>query len=304
MRTLFTLLLFIASFSSSAQVRFTASFADDLAKLIDINKARNGLIDFSGKEAVSLEDADANQIVEITSPYLHSTVVNGREICIHLLGETLFKKPVTPSQKNQLLNIICKNFLDGDCIHTASVILLQYNRKDFSPEAVDCIAKLSDSLSVIAEIDNCAQLLSLVQVKKSIPALWKVANKNIATIGQTDIAILASLARMDETEAAVLLCNRYNYIKSNADRQVYIAKFLAFSLHPTVLKCLVKDYKLIDINKHYRDGDELINPGLTLAAAIVSMLNNYPYEKNEFKVDPKQLLSWLNTTKQYELIEK
>jgi hypothetical protein len=122
---------------------------------------------------------------------------------------------------------------------------------------------------------------------------------------RSDLDILASLARMNEKEAGILLCKYYNSIKTKPGyKHVFVSRELAFSLDKTVLNCLVSDFKTIDINIKYRDGDTGYWPSQYLGAYIAGMLKNYPYPKQEFYVDPRQLSDWLNESIQYELDEK
>jgi hypothetical protein len=183
------------------------------------------------------------------------------------------------------------------------------SEKDFNSNAKKYIGALIDSLPKFS-YGNCAQLMAIAQIKKNIPALWKIGKKDIEKMHRADIDVLASLARMGEKEAAVLLCNYYSSAWNKRERQgvstkyyVSFANQLAFSLDRTVLDCLIADLRSFDISFKEHGSDYFWWPGQHLGIQIVSMLKNYPYPK-EYQLDPNKLLEWLNSTDQYELKEK
>lgn len=282
----------------------TKEFADDFKKLIQLNSFMENLINLSGKEYINISaNATASQIIEITKPYLQASIINARSVCLAVLNIALLEKAESEKRKQEIVEILCRNYLDNEGIQRATTLLMM-KEKDFNLNAKKYVAALVDSLPKFSH-SICFKLLALAQIKSSIAVLWKVVDSNVATMGRTDLDILASLARMNEKKAGILLCNYYNSIKNRSDyKQVFVARNLAFSLDKDVLNCMVDDYKTIDIKKFFRDGDTGYHPSQALGGGIASMLKNYPYIKGEYQLDPKQLLDWLNQSGQYDLDEK
>ena len=283
----------------------THGFAADLAKLVKLNNSTPNLINLSGSEAINLyANATVEQIIEITKPYLTSFELNAKNVCLSLLGDALFKKAKTERQKQQLVEVLCMNYLDSDQdIQVVDNILLQQSQKDFTPAAKEYVSRLLSPEAKSLD-DVCAKLLAVAQIKESIPALWKFVNKPIETMSLSDVEVLASLARMGEKKAGLLLCNYYNYHKNRTDyRYISASKNMVFSLDSAVLHCLIDDFRTMDISTIFRDGDTGFYPSGYLAEQITSMLNNYPYPK-QYKSDPKQLQTWLNETTRLELEQK
>lgn len=281
----------------------TQTFSDELKKLVTLNSSIPNLIDLSGKEAINITtNASAGQIIEITHPYLTSTITNAKSLCLSLLNEALFKKAEKEIEKQQIVEILCKNYLNtNDEIQLVDNSLLRLSEKDFNPASKKYIAAL---IKPGPKFDYaiCAKLAAIAQFKESIPVLWKIANKKIETMTQSDVDILASLARLNEKQAGSLLCDYYNSTKNRTDyRYVFISKNLAFSLDSSVLDCMIKDFKTLDIKKSFRDGDSFYYPAGHLGANIAAMLKNYPYAKQEFQADTNQLLTWLKETSRFEL---
>jgi hypothetical protein len=302
----FILTGFLSATAQQGDTILTLSFAADLAKLVKLNSSTVHSIDVSGKEAINLEaNATVEQIIEITKPYLTSSELNAKYICRHLLGDALFRKVKNERQKQQLVEVLCKNYLDSD--HDIQVVantLLQQSEKDFTPAAKEYISSLLDPKPK-SLYDVCAKLLAIAQIKESIPALWKILNKQIETMTLSDVNVLASLARMGEKKASLLLCNYYNYHKNRTDyRYIFASKSLAFSLDSSVLYCLIDDFRTLDLSTSFQDVDASFSPGGYLAIYISAMIKNYPYPKEDYKVDKKQLLAWLNETAQIELEQK
>ena len=288
----------------------TQSFAEDLKKLIVINSSTEGVHNFAGPEAVNLSNATASQVVEITSPYHQSEILNAKGVCFYYLSHAVLKKETSHEQKMQLVEIICRYYLSTDReVQVNDNVLLMLREKDFNANAKKYIGALIDSLPKFS-YGNCAQLMAVAQVKKNIPALWKIANKNIETMQRGDIDVLASLARMGEKEAAVLLCNYYSSAWNKRERQGVSAKYyvtfanqLAFSLDRIVFDCLVADFKNFDFSFKENGGDYFWWPAQHLGKQIAEMLTNYPYPK-DYNLDPYKLLEWLKSTNKYELKEK
>jgi len=280
----------------------TEVFSDDMKKLVALNSSLPDVVNLAHKEAVNImTNATARQMIEITGPYLNSAILNAKTLCLDLLNEALFKKAVTQIEKQEIVEVLCKNWLNDDRdIQLVDNSLLRLSEKDFNPAAKKYLTalilhpKFSYALS--------GQLLAMAQIKASIPTLWKIVNRDIATMTHSDVDILAALARMDEKEAGKILCNYYNSTKNRTDyRYIFISRNLAFSLDSTVVDCMIKDFKTLDIEKSFRDGDSGFYPAGYLGANIAAMLRNYPFTKQEFYVDTKQLLNWLNQTSKFEL---
>jgi hypothetical protein len=71
----------------------TQIFSDEFKKLVTLNSSIPNLIDLSGKEAINITtNASARQIMEITHPYLTSTITNAKSLCLSLLNIALLKK--------------------------------------------------------------------------------------------------------------------------------------------------------------------------------------------------------------------
>jgi hypothetical protein len=284
----------------------TQAFSDELKKLVTLNSSIPNLIDLSSKEAINITtNASARQIMEITHPYLTSTITNAKTLCLDLLNVALFKKAEKEIEKQQIVEILCKNYLNTDYeIQIVDNSLLRLSEKDFNPASKKYITALIKSEPKF-DYAICAKLVAIAQIKESIPTLWKIANKKIETMTRSDVDILASLARLNEKQAGSLLCDYYNSTKNRTDyRYIIISTNLAFSLDSAVLDCLIKDFKTLDIKTSFRDGDSFYYPAGHLGANIAAMLKNYPYAKQEFQVDTNQLLNWLQETSQFELNHK
>jgi hypothetical protein len=288
----------------------TMAFAEDLKKLVALNSLVEGVHNFAGPEAIKLSNATASQVVEITAPYHQSEILNAKGVCFYYLSHAVLKKEISQEQKQQLVEIICRYYLSTDEeVQTNNNVLLMLSEMDYNANAKKYIAALIDSLPKFSYGD-CAQLMAIAQVKKNIPALWKIAKKDIEKMHRADIDVLASLARMGEKEAVILLCNYYSSDWNKRERQglviksyVSFAKQLAFSLDRTVFDCLVADFKNFDLSFKENGGDYFWWPGQHLGKQIADMLTNYPYPK-EYNLDPYKLLEWLNSTSKYELKEK
>ncbi len=236
-------------------------------------------------------------------------ILNAKVVCFYYLSHALFKKEISQQQKQQLVEIICRYYLTTDReVQVNDNVLLMLSEKDFNANAKKYIAALIDSVPKFS-YGNCAQLNAIAQVKKNIPALWKMVNKNIETMQRDDIDVLASLARMGEKEAAALLCNYYSSAWNKRERPaatkyyVSFANQLAFSLDRTVLDCLVTDLRNFDLSIKDNGHDYFWWPGQHLGKEIAGMIKNYPYPK-DYNLDPYKLIEWLNSTNKYELKEK
>lgn len=291
--------------TQETQTTATKVFSDDMKKLVALNSSLSDVVNLAHKEAVNImTNATARQMIEITGPYLNATILNAKSLCLALLHTALFKKATTQMEKQEIVEILCKNWLSDDRdIQSVDNSLLQLSEKDFNLTAKKYLTalilhpKFSYALS--------GKLLAVAQIKASIPTLWKVVNRDIATMTHRDVDILASLARMNEKEAGKILCEYYNSTKNRTDyRYIFISTNLAFSLDSSVLDCMIKDFKTIDIEKSFHDGDYGYYPAGHLGANILAMVKNYPFPKQEFYVDTKQLWNWLNQTTKFELEQK
>jgi hypothetical protein len=304
------LFLFHGIFAQSESDTLVQRFRNDIKILIDTNSHIQYYVDWRFQEANDLEqNANAEQMIKVTRPYLNSAVLNAKDICFHLLANTLSKKVKDQKQKEQIVELFCQNYLNTSSdIDMVDNVLLMQKGKDFNINAKNYISSLKDSLSRSRlPNDICAKLLALAQIKESVPFLWKIVNKSISTIQRQDVDILASLARMDEKEAGIMLCN---YYKSKIDRNdkyyryVVISKNMAFSMDSTVLMLLVTELKALGPNASFWEYDSGFNASQYLGARIASMLKNYPFAKEDYNLQARQLLDWLNQTKNYELAEK
>jgi len=310
MRKLPVLLLLLGHFFIvPAQVKITIPInvlEKDISKLVELNDHTPGLVDMSGREAVRLMDsATALQIIKITAPYMSSSVTNAKTVCENLLARALLMKTESQLQKETIVEILCKNYLNENEFYKVHTILLTLTQKDFNEKAKQYVTSIINNPGVCN--DRAAYtVLGLAQIKKSIPFLWKQVGEGGNNIGmQTKLDIWASLARMGEKKAALLLCNYYDSVrKEKGYWSIFAAKQMAFAMDRHVLGCLVSDYKKIDIKYSYRDGDTGFHPAQVLGGAITVMLKEYPYKKGEYNIDPQQLLDWLNQRKQYLLAEK
>jgi hypothetical protein len=203
-----------------------------------------------------------------------------------------------------VVEVLCRNFLDRDHFHFLNNTLLILNEKDFNDTAKKYVARLIDDLPGL-DYGLSAKFLSVAQIKKSIPLLWKIVDTNFKTMQHRDLDVLASLARLKEKRAGTLLSGYYNsdfnkwgdFSSKTSDfwRHFLIAKNLAFSLDKTDLNCFIKEFRALDLNYFFRDGDTGFYPAQYLGACIASMLKNYPFEKEDYSVKPRQLLEWLTT---------
>lgn len=284
----------------------TEVLATDLKKLIELNSHTPNLINLSGKESINISDnASVMQVIEITDPYMNDETLNAKSVCIHFLSEVLIKKAETQKQREQVVEILCRNYLNEKQLYNVG-ILLMLKEKDFNSTAKKYIAALIDSPRVFYNA-TCYKLLGLAQIKKSIPVLWKLISECSEENGTeyNKLDIWASLARMNEKKAVIILCKYYDSVKNvKGYAGVFIAKHLAFSMNDLTLDCLVKNYKKMDLKYVYRDGDSGYTPSQVLGGAITAMLKDYPYKKEEYNIDTQLLLDWLNQTKHYELAEK
>ena len=177
------------------------------------------------------------------------------------------------------------------------------SEKDFNKIAKKQVEKLIYSRSTIYA-EN-AKWLAYAQITESIPFLWKSVKKNPKYVRKNDLVVLAALARLGKREAGFILCDYYNSRKNRTDYQyVFITKQLAFSLDSNVLRCLIDDYKTMDINQGFRDGDTGFQAAQIVGGVITEMIKNYPYQKGEYNINTKQLLDWLNKTNSYQLHDK
>jgi len=288
----------------------TTAFAAVLKKLIALNSTQENILNFGGQEAVSLLMATGTQIVEITAPYHHSEIKNAKAVCFHLLSQAIFEKQINQQQKLELVEILCRNYLATDHeLQTNDNVLLQLGEKDFTANARKCIAALADSVPSF-NYGVCARLSAVAQIKENIPVFRRYVNRDIYTMQKVDLDVLASLARMDDTVAAELLCTYYNSEWNKRERSGVVTKYyvgfakqLAFSLNRTVLDCLVADFRNFDLAIKERGSDYFWWPAQYLGIQIVSMLKNYPYP-GDYQLDPYQLLQWLNENPVVVLNEK
>jgi hypothetical protein len=122
------------------------------------------------------------------------------------------------------------------------------------------------------------------------------------------IDILASLARMNEKRASVLLCKFYDSTKNRTDyRYVFIAESMAFSLDSVVMECLIDDFKSIDPAIKFSQGDSGYWPSWILGEQIIAALKFY-VQKKFIGIDyfePHKLRDWLdNPANSHDLVEK
>jgi hypothetical protein len=294
---LLTIFLIVYCFAVKGQQIDTNSiqtFASDIKKLISINSSIPDLIDLSGKEAENLfKNATIKQIIQITKPYLNSNILNSKMVCFALYAEVFTKKAKMKSQKQELTEILCKNYLNSDHeIQVVHNILEQRSEKDFTLIAKKYIEGLLNPMLKYPQY-ICAKIVAVAQIKEGIPHLWRYVNKNIETMTTSDIDILASLARLGENRAGLLLCKYYNYQKNRTDyRYIFSSRNLAFSLDSNVLKCMIEDFKTLDLSVSFRESDSGFYPAGYLAENICAMLKNYPYTKS-YNSNAKILLTWL-----------
>ena len=271
-------------------------FSEDFKKLVELNSHLENVVDLSHKEAVNiLDNATAPEVIEIVTPYINSGILNTKSLCWSMLADALFKKAKSETEKQQVVEVLCKNYLSNNTdLQTVDNTLYRLKAKDFNANSKKYIAALIDSLP---RFDHriCAKLLAVAQIRESIPVLWKIAKKDIQTMERGDLDILAALARMNEKEAGIILCNFYNSKKNNKDfKHVFLADRMAFSLDKNVLECMISDFKTIDTAIKFRESDSGYWPSSHLAGWIATMIGNYPYPNGEFMANPRQLLEWLN----------
>ena len=306
---IFALLSFLNAPAQLDNDTLIQRFANDMKKLVELNSHTPYGINFSLKEAVDIQtNATTEQIIEITTPYLNSNVLNAKNISFRLLADVLLKKEKDQSRREQIIEIICRNYLDNrEDIQMVDNVLLMQKEKDFNNNAKKYISSLKDSLSRSRlPNDVCAKLLGIAQIKESIPFLWKIANRNITTIERYDVDILASLARLNEKEAGSILCDYYTSKIDRNDkyyRYIVISKNMAFAIDSSILMLLIKELKILGPNAGFREYDTGFNASQYLGFSIASMLKNYPYSKDDYNLKP-QLLDWSNQTANYELAEK
>ena len=285
----------------------------DMKSLVEINIPRKNGLDLSGNEALNLNSATVSQLIQVTIPYLNSAIPNSRYLCQRLLMHALFYQVKNEPEKQRVVEILCKNFLNKENFHFLNTTLPILNEKDFNSAAKKYVARLIDNLPG-SDYGLSAQFLSVAQIRQSVPLLWKFVDTNFKTMQHRDLDVLASLARMKEKKAGILLCEYYNsdfnkwgdVLNKTGDfwRHFLIAENLAFSLDSTVLSCLIKEFRAIDINYYLRDGDSGFYPAQYLGACIASMIKNYPFEKEDYSLKPKQLLDWLNNTNDIQIKDR
>ena len=281
-----------------------ADLTRDMQRLVELNTSIKNGLDLSRNEAINLNQATVSQLIQVTTPYLNSPIPNSRYLCQNLLMHALFYQVKNESEKQKVVEILCRNFLGKDNFHFLNNTLPILNEKDFNDTAKTYVARLIDYLPSL-DYGLSAKFLSVAQIKQSIPLLWKIVDTNFKTMQHRDLDMLASLARMNENKAGTLLSEYYNsgfnkwgdFSNKTGDfwRHFLIAKNLAFSLDSTVLNCFIKEFRAIDINYFLRDGDTGFYPAQYLGACIASMIKNYPFEKEDYSLNPKQLLEWLTT---------
>jgi len=302
------MILLLTAFSKmKSQVNSNISkntFSKDFKKLVELNSHLEHVVDLRHKEAVNILDhATATQVVEIVTPYIQSGILNTKSLCWSMLADALFKKAKSGAEKQKIVEVLCKNYLSNNIdLQTVDNTLFRMKAKDFNANSKKYIAALIDSLP---RFDNriCAKLLAVAQIRESIPVLWKIA-KDIQTMEKGDLDILAALARMNEKEAGIILCNFYNSKKNNKDfKHVFLAEHLAFSLDKNVIDCMIADFKTIDTAIKFSEYDSGYWPSSHLAGWIATMIGNYPYPNDEFMAKPKQLLEWLNKKENLYLLE-
>ncbi len=288
----------------------TDSLRNDFNRLLLLNTGIN-YATFNNPEGARIQSvATAAQIIAIVPPLLATGDPVAKKVCWSIVGRALLHKPNTLTERKSLVEILCQYYLQSDYdLQTIDNILVQLHADDFSEASKNHIRILFNPAPKFSYGD-AARIVAVTQVKESIPALWKIANKNIETMRRGDIDVLASLARMGEKEAAVLLCNYYSSAWNKRERQgvstkyyVTFANQLAFSLDRTVLDCLVTDFKNFDLSIKTNGGDYFWWPAQHLGKQITDMLKNYLYLK-DYNLDPYKLLEWLNSTNKYELKEK
>lgn len=279
--------------------------ANNMKNLVELNSSPEGATDLSTIDAVKLEQASFRQIVQVTAPYLHAGT-QATHICQHFLLHFLHPlKKASEAERQELIEIVCRNFLDDKNFRFTDSQLDLLSEKDFNDAAKKYLEGLIKNLRTTYYFGPIAQLLSVAQITKSIPTLWEIVDTNFEKMQHRDIEVLASLARMNEKKAGILLAEYYNssfnYFgdpitkKGDFCRHFILAKKLAFSLDKNVLNCLIKEFRTIDINYAFRDGDTGFYPAQYLGACIASMIKDYPYEKESYSLKPKQLLEWLDT---------
>jgi hypothetical protein len=301
MRNFILIIILLAAvfFKTSSQENThipTKVFFKDFKKLVELNSHIESLVVLSGKEAVNiLDNATASQIIEISTPYINSGIINTKSLCWSMLNEALFKKAKSETQKQEIVEIFCKNYLSNESdLQMIDNTLLRLKAKDFNVNSRKYIAALIEILPRF-DYSTCAKLLAVAQIKESIPVLWKIAKKNIQTMERRDLDVLAALARMNEKEAGIILCNYYNSKRNNEDyKHVFLAEHMAFSLDKNVLECMIADFKTIDTSITFWEYDSGYWPSSHLAGWIATMIGNYSYPNEEFMANPKQLLEWLN----------
>ncbi len=314
MRASFFILAFLGSLSifgygqqSDSLTRKQISIEElgnDMKRLVELNAPIKNGTDFSTVESIHLNHATVDQIIEVTDPYLNSTIPNSKHLCEFLLMHAVLYQASNELERQELVEVLCKNFLTEESLHFLNNTLLLLRKKDFNDSAKKYVVGLINSLTTYY-YGLPAQFLSTAQITKSIPFLWKIVDTSFKTIQNRDIDVLASLARMNEKKAGRLLAEYYNSSFNNWGdfsaktgefwRHFLIAKNLAFSLDSTVLNCLIKEFRAIDINYSFRDGDSGFYPAQYLGACIASMIENYPYRKEDYALKPKELLDWLST---------
>jgi len=271
-------------------------FSDDFKKLVELNSHLENVVNLSHKEAVNILDkATAPEVIEIVTPYINSGILNTKSLCWSMLADALFKKAKSEIEKQQVVEVLCKNYLSNNTdLQTVDNTLCRLKAKDFNANSKKYLADLIDSLPRF-DYRICAKLLAVAQIQESIPVLWKIAKKDIQTIERRDLDILAALARMNEKEAGIILCNFYNSKKNSKDfKRVFLAEHMAFSLDKNVLECMIADFKTIDTSITFWEYDSGYWPSSHLAGWIATMIGNYSYPNEEFMANPKQLLEWLN----------
>jgi hypothetical protein len=202
MRAAFFFIVFLGSISilTSGQQSNTVTknqisiteLTNDMKRLVELNiPIKNGL-DLSGNEALNLNHATVSQLIQVTTPYLNSSIPNSRYLCQTLLMHALFYQVKNEARKTKSGRNLCAHFLDKENFHFLNTTLLVLTEKDFNKTAKKHIARLIDDLPG-SDYGLSAQFLSVAQIKQSIPLLWKFVDTNFKTMQREDIDVLALL---------------------------------------------------------------------------------------------------------------
>ena len=108
-RLLITFLLagFVTANGQEKKTISTKVFYADMKKLVALNSSLPDVVNLAHTEAVRImTKATPRQIIEITGPYLNSTILNAKTICLDLLNTALFKKAITQKENRKIVEIL------------------------------------------------------------------------------------------------------------------------------------------------------------------------------------------------------